>query len=238
VTRTDRPASSSALPSILLAVQGFDTSRVLDVLDAEAERQGLDAVVDEVVFPALRVVGTYWAHGSFSVTHEHLFTAAATRWLYARLVGQPAPATSRQRGRPIVLAAGPDDLHVIGLDCLELLLAARGIRVCNLGGQVPVAALVSTATAVDAVAVVVCSHSGPDATSATASLHAVHAAGIAAYYAGSSFDSPFVRRRIPGAALQDSVADSADLLARLIEGPAPDGAASRVVAPPLRPVGS
>ena len=216
------PDHSTALPAILLAVRGFDPERVADVLDAEAARNGLDAVIEDVVFPVLRIVGTYWAHGSFSVTHEHLFTAAVTRWLYARLPDQPAADVSRSRRRRVVLAAGPDDLHVIGLDCLELLLAARGVTVCNLGALVPSEALVATATAVDAAAVVVCSHTPPDVTAvtgATASLHAAHAVGLPVYYAGSSFDSPFIQRRIPGVALGHSVADSADLLARLVNGP-------------------
>ena len=229
MTSTVPAVHPAALPAILLAVQGFDLGRIVDVLDAEADRGGLDVVVDEVVFPALRTVGTYWAHGSFSVTHEHLFTAAATRWLYARLSGQRLPEpTSHQGRRPIVLAAGPEDLHVIGLDCLELLLAARGVTVCNLGALVPTEALVATARGIDAAAAVVCSHADPtaaSATSATASLHAAHAAGLAVYYAGSSFDSPFVQRRIPGLALSHSVADSAELLARLVAGPLSDNRA-------------
>ncbi|SEQ28054.1 cobalamin B12-binding domain-containing protein [Microlunatus flavus] len=219
---SDRPVSPTALPALLLAVQGFDTEQVLAILDDEADRHGLDAVVDDVVFPALRVVGTYWEHGFLSVTHEHLFSAAATRWVYARLAVQPRPATAAGHGRPVLLAAGPGDLHVIGLDCLELLLVTRGVRVCNLGAHVPADALVAAATAVDAAAVVVCSHLGPGATSATASLHAVDAAGLALYYAGSSFDSVFIRRRVPGTALLDSVAGSARLLARLADGPTTD----------------
>lgn len=228
MTSSTSSGSPTALPSILLAVQGYDLGRLLDILDAEADRQGLDAVVDDVVFPALRVVGTYWAHGSFNVAHEHLFSSAVTRWLHARLAAQPlVTPPQRLRGRQIVLAAGPDDLHVLGLDCLELLLAARGVTVCNLGAQVPTNALVSVAREVDAAAVVVCSHSGPSATSATESIHAAHAAGLGVYYAGSSFDAAFIRRRIPGIALHDSVASSADLLAEPLGGPTTGVSAAR-----------
>lgn len=207
-------AFPSALPSILLAVQAFDTSRVIDVLEAEADRQGLDAVVDDVVFPALRIVGTYWTHGSFEVAHEHLLTRAVTRWVHHRLSARQVPA-----GRKILLAAGPDDLHVLGLDCLELLLARRGVAACHLGAQVPVDALRTAARAVHAAAVVVCSHAGPLSASATASVHAAHDAGFDVYYAGSSFESTFVRRRLPGTALDQSVATSADLLSGLVLGP-------------------
>lgn len=238
VTRPDHTSAPTALPAILLAVQGFDTGRILDVLDVEAEHHGLDAVVDDVIFPALRTVGTYWAHGSFSVAHEHLFTAAATRWLYFRLAVLPVPTSGPgvgdRRPQPVVLAAGPEDLHIIGLDCLELLLTARGVQTRNLAGRVPTDALVATAVAVDAAAVVICSHAAPDATSAsvaTDTLRAAHAAGLAVYYAGSSFDSPFVQRRVPGTALDHSVAASADQLARLVEGPRTDGTGTALTRP-------
>lgn len=118
---------------------------------------------------------------------------------------------------------------MIGPDCLELLLAARHVEVCNLGALVPNDALVATATTLDAAAVVVCSHAGPSAasaTSATASLRDADTAGLAVCYAGSAFDSAFIQRRIPGTALPHSVADSAHLLARLASGPTTDTTAA------------
>lgn len=142
---------------------------------------------------------------------------------------RPAPASHRAPARsPHRAAAGPDDLHVIGLDCLELLLTGRGVTVSNLGAQVPSDRLVLAAAALDAVAVAVagCSHTGPDATSATASLHAAHAAGFDVSYAGSPFDSSFIQRRLPGTALDCSVADSANMLARLLDGPTTASTAS------------
>jgi MerR family transcriptional regulator, light-induced transcriptional regulator len=226
------PAHPASFPTILLAVKDFDAGRVVDVLDAEADRVGLDAVVDDVIFPALRTVGLYWTQGAFSVAHEHLFTAAATRWLHARLdalLRDTVVDAHRSPGRAVLLAAGPDDLHVIGLDCLELLLAARHVEVCNLGALVPADALVAAATALDAAAVVICSHTGPagaGASSATATVREAHGSGLAVFYAGSSFDSSFVQRRVPGTALPFSVAHSAQLLARLANGPTTDPASA------------
>lgn len=201
------PEPVMAIPVILVAVRGMDPARIVSVLDDAVVHHGLDVTLDEVVFPALRVVGTFWANGSLDIAHEHLLSSAVTRWVYGQLQRQG----TWRRGR-ILLAAGPEDLHVLGLDCLELLLAHRGVQVSNLGGQIPATSLVLAARAAGAAAVVVCSHNPVVTTDAVRAVRAVHAAGFPVYYAGSSFGSQFVRQHSPGAALDAPLSVSADLL--------------------------
>ena len=190
----------------------FDGGRarpIATVLDDAAEQFGLDVTVDEVVFPALRVVGTFWANGSLDIAHEHLLSSAVTRWVYARLQQQRV----HRRGR-LLIAAGPHDLHVLGLDCQELLLTLRGVEVANLGGQIPIESLVLAATSADAAAVVVCSHNPTVTSQAVRAVRAVSEAGFPVYYAGSSFESRFVREHTPGHPLDAPLSVSADLLTR------------------------
>src|SRR3954453_8013428 len=127
---------TALVPPILAAVRALNTARVVSVLDEAAVRHGLDTTVDEIVFPALRVVGTFWASGTLDVVHERVLSGGVTRWVYAQLEQQ----VTHPQGR-ILMAAGPEDLHTVGLDCFELLLAHRGVDVCNLGAQVPTAPL-------------------------------------------------------------------------------------------------
>ncbi|GAB2583619.1 B12-binding domain-containing protein [Microlunatus antarcticus] len=207
---TDPPSAPlSAIPALLVAVRAMDPSRVVAILDEAVGRHGIDLTVDEVVFPALRVVGTFWANGSLDLAHEHLLSSAVTRWVYARLERQEV-----RRGGRILLAAGPEDLHVLGLDCLELLLAVRGVEVCNLGGRVPPGSLVVAARSAGAAAVVVCSHNPTVTTQAVGAVRAVAQAGFPTYYAGSSFASQFVRQHSPGDPLDAPLSVSADLLVR------------------------
>ncbi|HEY0239798.1 MAG TPA: B12-binding domain-containing protein [Friedmanniella sp.] len=198
-----------AIPAILLAVRAMNPSSIVTLLDDAVERHGLDVTIDEVVFPVLRVVGTFWASGTLDVAHEHLLSSAVTRWVYAQLQHQRIS----RRGR-VLLAAGPHDLHVLGLDCFELLLARRGVEVANLGGQIPTESLVLAATSAGATAVVVCSHNPTATTQAARAVRAVSVAGFPVYYAGSSFDSRFVRQHTPGDALYAPLSVSADLLTR------------------------
>jgi len=201
------PSPVTAVPAILAAVWAMNPTPIMTILDDTAVRYGLDVTLDEVVFPALRVVGTFWANNSVDIAHEHLLSSAATRWVYGQLLQQQV----YRRGR-ILLAAGPDDLHVLGLDCLELLLACRGVEVFNLGGRVPVQSLVLAATSAGASAVVVCSHNSTVTPQAVRAVKAVAAAGLPVYYAGSSFTSQFVRLTTPGDPLDATLSVSADLL--------------------------
>jgi hypothetical protein len=205
-----REITMTAISTILIAVRQMNPSPVVAVLDDAADRCGLDLTVDEIVFPALRVVGSFWSGGTLDVAHEHLLSSAVTRWVHGQLGRQQA----RRDGR-ILLAGGPQDLHVLGLDCLELLLASRGVQAVNLGGQVPVESLVLAATELPAAAVVVCSHSSTVTAQAVRAVKTVSAAGFPVYYAGSSFVSAFVRRHIPGDALDAPLSVTADLLTAL-----------------------
>jgi methanogenic corrinoid protein MtbC1 len=206
----DLTTPTTAVSAILVAVRALDPAAILAVLDEAADHHGLDVAVDDVVFPALRVVGSHWFTGALDVAHEHLLSSTVTRWVYGRLDQQEV----HRRGR-IVLAAGPHDQHVLGLDCLELLLAHRGVEVLNLGAQIPIESLVLAATQADAVAVVVCAHNSTATTQAVRAVKAAAAAGFGVYYAGSSFESRFVRQHTPGQPLDGPLSVTASLLAGL-----------------------
>jgi hypothetical protein len=218
----DLSTPTTAVSAILVAVRALNPSPVVTVLDDAAARHGLDVTLDEVVFPALRVVGSHWFTGTLDVAHEHLLSSTVTRWVYGRLEHQ----LIHRRGR-ILLAAGPHDLHVLGLDCLELLLALRGVEVLNLGAQIPIESLVLAATEAEATAVVVCAHNSTATTHAVRAVRAVCTAGFPVYYAGSSFESRFVRQHAPGEALDGPLSVTANLLTGLHTVPG-DRAGSRL----------
>jgi methanogenic corrinoid protein MtbC1 len=203
------PAPATCVGAILTAVRSFDQARVVDVLDQADATHGLDTTIDEVVFPSLRVVGTFWSSGTVDVAHEHLLSRAVARWVAARTAVLPRPT----RQGTLLLAAGPDDMHTLALDCLDLLLAARGVEVCNLGAQTPVSSLLVVVGSVHPTAVVLSSHTPTVAGHAVHSVRAVAEAGLPVYFAGSSFASPFLRQNLPGVALDGTLRESAELLA-------------------------
>jgi methanogenic corrinoid protein MtbC1 len=208
VTVHVHPVPATYVGTILTAVRSFNQPRVFAVLDDADATHGLDTTIDEIVFPSLRVIGTFWSSGTIDVAHEHLLSQAVARWVAAKSVVLP----SASRKGTILLSAGPQDMHTLALDCLDLLLTARGVEVCNLGAQTPVASLLTTARAVHPTAVVLSSHTPTVASQAVRSVKAVAEDGIPVYFAGSSFASQFFRQNTPGNPLDGSLRDSADLI--------------------------
>jgi len=202
------PVPATCVGAILTAVRSFDQARVVGVLDQADAVHGLDTTIDEVVFPSLRVVGAFWSSGTVDVAHEHLLSRAVARWVAARAAALPR---STRQGT-LLLAAGPADMHTLALDCLDLLLAARGVEVCNLGAQTPASSLLVVARSVRPTAVVLSSHTPTVASHAVRSVKAVAEAGLPVYFAGASFASPFLRQNLPGVALDGTLRESADLL--------------------------
>ena len=202
------PEPATFVGTILTAVRSLNQQRVGAALDDACATYGLDATIDEIIFPALRVVGTFWSSGTIDVAHEHLLSMAVTRWVAARAAALPAPA----RKGTILLAAGPQDLHTLALDCLDLLLASRGAEVCNLGAQTPVSSLLLAVRSLHPTAVVLSSHTPTVASQAVRSVRAMADLGVTVYFAGSSFASQFVRQNTPGVPLDGTLEEAAALI--------------------------
>jgi methanogenic corrinoid protein MtbC1 len=91
-------------------------------------------VYDEVVRPAMEVVGARWEKGQWSVSVEHLASVALGGAL-SRL--RRATEPELRIGPTAVLAAPAGEQHVAGLACLAQVLEDDGWHVENLGANVP-----------------------------------------------------------------------------------------------------
>ena len=100
------PAPATYVGSILTAVRAFNQTRLMAILDEADATHGIDITIDEIVFPSLRVVGTFWSSGTVDVAHEHLLSTAVTRWIAAKSAMLPAGT----RKGSILLSAGPTTL--------------------------------------------------------------------------------------------------------------------------------
>lgn len=125
------PRGVAQVTEVLLA---GDVARALDHLRGAWLTIGLDATLEELVFPALREVGEGWATGRYSVADEHVATGVVMSWLGAVRAELP----SIDLGRPRYLIATPEgEEHGIAVWALELLLRLRGLASLALGSSVP-----------------------------------------------------------------------------------------------------
>src|SRR5512134_1425605 len=187
----------------------LDSDGIRSALDRSADRFGVEGAIREVVFRAMREIGTRWKTGTCDVEHEHLATEAVRGWLARQAAMAPPPF----RGDPIVLACGPKDLHTIGVEAFAVVLTRRGWPCRVLGAMTPAESVLAAVRAVRAVAAVVTAQRGVTRRAAIESLTAVDAVpGVEAFYAGDAFVASSARRDVPGTYLGEDVVEAAVML--------------------------
>lgn len=141
------PDGDIAAPEFLasLLADGDDDMAAWVMSQALAERSRAE-VYDEVVRPAMELVGTRWQEGRWSISVEHLASVALNQAL-SRV--RPPENLESRIGPTAVLAAPEMEQHVAGLVCLAQVLTDDGWNVENLGANVPADDLVSFISARD-----------------------------------------------------------------------------------------
>ncbi|MDP9116632.1 MAG: hypothetical protein M3O28_05120 [Actinomycetota bacterium] len=188
---------------------------MLAALEHAESSLGLGLALDEVLFPVMRLIGTWWLREPFETDTERLATEVARRWLETVSAAAPSPAEVA----PVVLACGPGDRHTMGQEALAALLRLHRQPVRLLSARTVSWMIPNAVRASGADAVVVVSHLYAHHLAATQSLVAAHAMGVDVFYAGEAFASERERRDIPGRYLGASlIAASTMILTRATSG--------------------
>ena len=124
----------------------FAALRAADSAAAESViRDALDVnlspgqIQEEVIAPALWLIGELWSRGEISVADEHAATEISLRVLALQREAQRV-ARARSSHR-VMLATPPGEQHVVALRMVDSLLLAAGYEVTMLGADVPADAL-------------------------------------------------------------------------------------------------
>lgn len=223
ISRGTRASIAAQLVRTLLGIQGPAGDLIKIVLaaaakcDAEGVRAGLNQAeevlglagcIDEVLLPALRQVGQWWATGVCDLSQEHLATEAARAWLDKRSAYTPPPTMRR----PVVLACGPGDLHTVGLEALALLLRQQGWPCRLLGAHTSISALTTAILATGAAGVVLVSHLPTGRRRAVDAMTAASDLGLPVFYAGNAFSSARRREQLPGRYLGIRLREACDMV--------------------------
>ena len=114
-------------------------ARAAEAVIREAIEAGLDEAVidDQVIRPALVLVGDLWAEGRISIAEEHLATAISMRVLTLQ---REAFRVARQRASHRILLAGAQgERHIVGLEMAGSVILNAGYDVRLFGADLPVA---------------------------------------------------------------------------------------------------
>jgi len=113
---------------------------VRDAIDARLTTAQID---DEIIAPALWLIGRLWARGEISIADEHLATEISLRVL--ALQREATRTVEERRSRKALLAAPAGELHTVALQMISNLLRDAGYTVLMLGPDVPPDALAEAA---------------------------------------------------------------------------------------------
>ena len=130
-----------AYAAALLA--GDEVAAEIVIREALAADLSMAAIDDEIIAPALWLVGDLWERGEISIADEHLATEISLRVL---ALEREARRMRRARGdHRVMLAAPAAELHVMALRMAADLLRDAGYDVVMLGADVPPPALAASA---------------------------------------------------------------------------------------------
>ncbi len=212
---------------VLGAAIRLDPTTLRQTLDEAAQALAVETAIQEVALPAMREIGNRWRVGDCDVAQEHLATDGVRSWL-ARLSAMAPPPF---RGRTLVLACGPKELHSIGLEAFGVLLARQGWGVRVLGPMTPVEALTTAVRASKADGAIITSQRSVTRRAAIEAIGAVAGIpGVSTFFAGDAFAAASVRRGVPGVYLGTDLLEAVRVVERaLLPRPRPRRRPTRVL---------
>ena len=144
------PHGSAEVRGLARAAGRLDADAVTAILgDLLAERGAL--ATWEVLRPVLVAAGKRWERTGAGIEVEHVLSETTTESLRAYRACQPRPVP----GRPVLLAAAPEEQHVLPLHVVSAALAQARIPTRMLGPRVPGDSLTSATRRTGASAVLV-----------------------------------------------------------------------------------
>jgi hypothetical protein len=145
------PGAGREARGLARAAARLDEMRAEDAVLAALRAEGTLVAWDDVVRPVLIAAGAHWAATGAGIEIEHLLTQAVTTALIRHTATLPEPPSER----PVLLAGGPQEEHVLPLHAARAALTERGIPSRLLGPRTPLPALATAARRTRAAAVLV-----------------------------------------------------------------------------------
>ena len=159
-------------PGLVEAAGRYDVAAVDRLLDELFGRGSFEAVIDDLVLPAVRLLGEAWAEGRIDVAAEHLASGAVSR----RLSGLFSVGGTAGSGPQVLVGLPPESRHELGALAFAVALRRLGVDVLYLGADVPVASWVDAASQSSATAAVIGIVTSRDVVSAADVVAGIHEA--------------------------------------------------------------
>ena len=181
-------------------------------LAAAVAELGWATAIEEVIFPGLREIGARWERADVTPAHEHF----ASQLVRAEIIAALHEMNPVDPEQPSVLLACPaGEEHELGVLAIALLLGQSGVRVVQLGANVPTANLVEAARATEPAAIVLAATTSTSLPTLGLAAKALIKARLDArlFVGGPAVADRALAETIPGALLPFSLSETAQVLA-------------------------
>ena len=131
------PGADEAVRGLARAAMALDAPAVTAMLSEQVRRHGVIHTWEHVLCPVLIAVGERWSATGRGVEVEHMLSDCAATALRAAGLD----VEERADRRPVLLAAAPEEGHILPLHALAAGLAERGLATRTLGAALPADAL-------------------------------------------------------------------------------------------------
>lgn len=119
-------------------IRGCETEAANILINQSLQGNSATRIFDEIICPALSVIGNLWFTGEISVTQEHLATRATFNALFKLRNSLPLAASNEKIA---LCCAFEGDLHELPTYMAQMTLESLGYEVINFGANTPVYSL-------------------------------------------------------------------------------------------------
>jgi DNA-binding transcriptional MerR regulator/methylmalonyl-CoA mutase cobalamin-binding subunit len=202
---------SRIIARFVAAAQSASPAETEAALDAVFAAGSFEAIVDDLLLPAMAALGDAWAAGTLGVAAEHAASAAVGRRLAAVYQAAGVPA------RPSVLVGLPPGArHELGTLAFAAALRRRGVGVLYLGSDVTVEGWIDVAARTRARAAVVGVVVPSDREGAAAVIAALQAQAVPIVAVGGAAAGPELTPTNGLLVLAGNVVEAAATIARAV----------------------
>lgn len=191
----------------------FNSARSEEVLNLAFALHPVETVCTEIMEKGLHEIGNGWYEDRVSVQQEHFASSLASRRLQTLISMTPPP----NRSQTILMGCPTGELHTLPVLQLDLFLRRQGLKVINLGADVPIDQMVNTVLQLKPDLIIMAAQTLRTAANLQETFLALQASGKQLAYGGLIFNRvPALRERISAVFLGEEIGTSISVVESLL----------------------
>ncbi len=220
LVRRMNPAAKGPRPlrqmqqELVNALLNLDEDRADTVLSEAHSLHPVEAVMFELIQPALVQIGQMWHDGIINTTIEH----HASSYIYGRLRALLSLSSNMKAAPAVIVACAPTDQHELGPLMLAVALRRAGYRVYYVGANTPIADLFELSGQVMPIALMISASTSTSAEKLLEQQHYFRNVSPHVIFGGSAFnENPDLARVLGGLYLGTDIPGSLEKFEQLVQ---------------------